>query len=266
MAETFSAEPNAYQSPGPDENKKKGCGCFAWGCLGVVVLLLVVVIGGGFAVYSVAKSQINAYTEEEPAEVPVIEGTEEELAEIQSRVDSLTQAAEDGQAPPDLVLTADEINKLIAQNEQLKGRVYVTIADGEVTGEISFPLDELELPFSLGKGRYLNATVTLAVSYQNGVLIVTVADATVKGEPLPEEFMQGLAAENLAKDLYSDPEQAEFLRKFESIEVRDNKIILRAKQDLAAEGPATEAPAAGDPPAIELPATEPAEPAGSATE
>ena len=55
--------------------------------------------------------------------------------------------------------------------------------------------------------------------------------AEVNGEPVPDEFMQGLRQENLAKDVYKDPDNQKFLSKFEDISIQDNKFVLRIKRD-----------------------------------
>ncbi|TWT85721.1 hypothetical protein Pla123a_05280 [Posidoniimonas polymericola] len=239
--------PNAYDAPeAPPEKKPKGC--MFWGCLIVGiggVLMLLLLVGGGFGAYFWAKGQIEQYTSTEPAEIPVSEATDEEIAEIQARVDALQQAVENDQpaAQNEVVLTADDINALIASNQDMKGKVYVTIENGEVTGDVSMPLDDLPM----GKGRFLNAKVTLNASYEDGVPIVTLKGGSVKGQPLPQQFIDALANENLAKDLLKDPKVAEKLRKFDSIKVEGDKIILRLKEPADGEAPAgAEGPAAGE--------------------
>ncbi|MEM6799254.1 MAG: hypothetical protein AAF589_07040 [Planctomycetota bacterium] len=244
MSETFSADPNAYEPPQGDAKQKKGWGCFAYGCLGLVLLTVLVVVGGGLAAYFGIRGAVQAYTAEAPAEIPVVEASEEELAEIQERIDNLTAAAEAGAAPPDMELTADDLNALIAANEDLKGKVFVRIEGGKVGGDVSMPADALPG----GKDRHFNASASFNVYCQDGTLIVTLADAEVNGEPLPPQFTEALASENLAKEFASEPEVQKFLQNVESIEVKEDKIILRGKK--------ADAPPAGsaDPPAVEVPA------------
>ncbi len=85
----------------------------------------------------------------------------------------------------------------------------------------------LHLPFV--KGRYLNGAASFKASLENGVLIVTAHSIEVKGKPLPEPFMSQLRNENLAKDAYRDPKNAESLRKIESIEVKDGKLTIKPR-------------------------------------
>lgn len=234
-------DPNAYGAPYA-EPEKKPKGCMFWGCLIVGiggVLLLLLMVAGGFGAYFWAKGQIEEYTSTEPADIPVVEATEEEIAEIRARVDQLqnddAQPADGGE----VVLTADDINALIATNDDLKGRVFVTIENGEIGGEISVPLDELPM----GKGRYLNASATFDVSYDGGIPVVTLKSGSVKGQPLPQQIIDALAQENLAKEALDDPDVAKQLRKFDSIKVEGDKLILRLKEVEPAEEPAADAAA-----------------------
>lgn len=256
MSQFDAPNVNQFESPQQtDTQEKKGLGCFVWGCLITLVVVLLLVVISGWAAYSFAKKQINKYTDDTPANLPVVEANAEEVAELKARVEKMQADIEAGQASGELVLTADDINKLIAADDELKGRVYVTIEEDKVKGEVSIPTDF----FPMAKGRYFNASATLDVSYEGGILIVTLVDAEVKGEPLPKEFVDAIAQENLAKDVYKDPENAKMLRQFESIEVRDSKIILKARPE------ASDAEAAGDAEA-EPPAELEQEPVGAAGE
>ena len=193
---------------------------------------------GGFAGYWWFKGQVNRYTAEAPADLPIVELPEDEVKAIQERIDSFKETVEAGDTPDDLELTSDELNALISTNDEMRGKAYVKIEDGLVTGDVSIPTDAIPG----GKGRYFNASATFDVSLENGVLIVTLADATVKGEPLPPQFIDGMKKENLAKEAYKDPEVAKLLRQFDSIAVEGDKIVLK---------PRVEEKAANDDPSAE---------------
>ncbi|PAY20805.1 hypothetical protein CKO51_04220 [Rhodopirellula sp. SM50] len=185
------------------------------------------ILCAGFGGYWLISSQIAKYTSDTPVDLPTVEYSEEELAELDARVETFREKLDAGETPEeDLVLTADDINALISKNEDLKGKVYVKIENDQVEGDVSIPLDKLPM----GKGRYFNGSATFDVSMDGGVLIVTVDQAELNGEPVPEEFMQTMRQENLAKDVYKDPENAKFMSRFEDIRVEDDKFILRVKR------------------------------------
>ena len=41
--------------------------------------------------------------------------------------------------------------------------------------------------------------------------------------------MAGLRNQNLAKDIYSDPKSAETLRKIDTLEVKEDKIVIKPR-------------------------------------
>ena len=221
--ETEFNQDEPYKAPqrGVAAEKKFGS-CLLIGCLFSFVFILILVVGVGLSGYWFVKGQVNEYTADKPADFPIIEYSEEELAAILNRVEKFKETIENGETPEALVLTADELNALISQEDELRGKVYVAIQNGKVLGEVSIPTDFIPG----GKGRYFNASATFNVSLDNGVLIVTLADATVKGEKVPQEIIAGIGKENLAKDIYKDPKVAEILRQFDSLTIDEGMIIL----------------------------------------
>ncbi len=198
-------------------------GCLVGGCLSVFLLIVIGLSATFYATYQLVKAQVDAYTSTQPVEIRTVEYTEQEVAAVKQRIEDFKVALEKGESPEQLVLTADDINAMISSEKELKGKLFVKIEDGEIKGEASFPLPEGLL---LGKGRYFNGSISMKASLDNGVLIVQVDEAEVNGKPVPEDFMKSMRNQNLAKDAYKDPETAKFLKKFKSLTIEDNKVIL----------------------------------------
>ncbi len=215
--EPFQAYPNAAYPA-----RRFPWGCLLGGCAGVFLLMLGGLALTGFMGYRFYKSQLTKYTSETPVELPTLEISPERMAEIEQRVDDFQEKLENGEEVEPLVLTEADVNALISREQDLRGRVYVSIEEGQITAEVSVPTDMLPG----AKGRYFNGSVVLDASLENGVLIVKADKASVNGEPIPEEFMKEIRNENLAKDAYKDPESAEWLRKFESMKVVGQTIVL----------------------------------------
>lgn len=223
---------NVEQPPFPAEqyqprqsNSNKGC---LWGCLIAAVLFVAAILCAGFGGYFFLTGQIEKYTSDKPVDLPSVEYNEAEMEALNQRVESFREKLKSGETPEeDLVLTADDINAMISDNEDLKGKIFVKIENNQVEGDVSFPLDKLPG----GKGRFFNGSATFDVSMEGGVLIVTADQAEVNGEAVPDQFMEAMRQENLAKDIYKDPENAKFMRQFEDIRIEDDKFILRVKRD-----------------------------------
>ena len=216
--------------PGLAPPTKKRRGCFFYGCLSVVVLLLIVGLMAVLAV-NYARNVINTYTDTSAMALPKVEMPAAEYEALEKRVGTFKESLEKPQGVLPLVLRGDEINAWIAnqaETKELKGKFYVTIDGDKIKGQVSIPVGGWGIPFT--KGRYLNGSAAFKVSLQNGVLIVTADSIVVNGKPLPETFMAKLRNENLAKDVYRDPKNAEALRKIESIEVKDGKVIVKPRQ------------------------------------
>jgi hypothetical protein len=204
------------------ERKRFPWGCLIGGCLTVVLVMMICVGAVGYMGYSYYIGQVNKYTSSEPADIPKIEKTKEEADAVKKRIEDFKTALERNEVQEPFVLTADDINTMISTENEFKGKMFVTIADGEISAQASIPTDMIPG----GKGRYFNGKVSLKASLENGVLIVTLDEAEVNGESIPSPILEAIRKENLAKDAYKDAKSAEFLRKFESLIIENDKIIL----------------------------------------
>jgi hypothetical protein len=213
-----------------EEEPKKGRGCLFYGCLTLLVLLVVVIAGSIFGLWQLKKYAFEKFTETKPLEFSEETYSPETAANASKKIQAFSQILEQKKEPATLTLTADEINALIAYDENfntLNMRAEVAFEEDTAMGKISLPLDNM-LPFDLGKGRFLNGAATLDISTQDGELFVFIQSLEVKGEPLPEYIMNELRKENFAKNTNEDPEQAETLSHLKSIDIKDGKMIITA--------------------------------------
>lgn len=234
--QTYEAEVDTS----PEMKKGSGGGCLK-GCLIITVILILIIVGLTIGGYYYLKSQINKYTSDKPADIPSVTLPAEQLEELQARVDSfqssfeeIAKPDEDGSENVELILTQDEINALIASNPDFANRVFVTIKDGNVSADVSIPLDEVPM----AGGRYLNASASLNVSMNNGALLVTLADASVNGQPIPQEIVTAMQSENLAAELYKEPEAVKVIQRVKELKIEDKRIILVATPKVSADKPA----------------------------
>jgi len=250
---------NSYEATWPVDQTgpaqpKSGCGCWVWGCLTVVLLGIIGTGVVGFFSYQYLATQVAKYTSETPQELPVIEYEPEAMAALETRFESFKTNLKDGGEVDDLVLTADDINAMISNNPDLKGKVFVKIEEGQITGDVSIPTDNVPL----AGGRFFNASAAFDVSMENGMLIVTLADAEVKGEKVPDQVLEVMRKENLAKNVYDDAETARAFRRIESLVVEDGKVVLKVRKEEAGEktpaDPSVDGPSEADTPSEPAPA------------
>ena len=212
----------------PHATPKSSRGCL-YGCLIVGGIMIAGVLCAGIGGYMFVKGQVEKWTSATPVEIPVVEYTPEQLAELEKRIESFGEAAEGGDSDAtELVLSAEEINAWLSKDENLKGNVFVRIEDGQVSADVSVPLNEVPIPGT--KGRYFNGSASVDVSMEGGVLVVTMTDAEVNGERLPEDFIQGMSQQNLAQDVYKNPDNAKMLRRFDDIRIEGDKLHLKLRE------------------------------------
>ena len=214
------------------DEAKKGSGmktCLIVACS----FLLLVCIVSGVALYIGAKGAINkyvgAYTEEQPRALPRVDLAQDAIDSVIERADRFAEAVSNGEPTGSLVLSSEDINTLIQHHPNwtdLSDKVYVSIEDDKIRGEISIPLEELTPMF---RGRYLNGSAAFTVSLANGRLFVFLESAEVKGKSIPEPLIQEMRKENLAKDTGQDPEFASVIQELDSVEVAGGKLTIRAE-------------------------------------
>ena len=216
--------PEQYQAP-PRQR-----GCFFYGCIiaSVLAVLTMILIGvGAVLLYRLAGRMVEEYTATVPRDLPKVEMPAEKRQTLKERVETFRKAVNEGTPTEQLVLTSDDLNALLEEQPELKGKIYVKVEGDEVKGQVSIPLDQLGFP--MVKGRYLNGEADLKASLKDGVLIVTLDSIEVNGKRVPDQVMEGIRKENLAKDAYKDEKSSEMMRKLESLEIKDGKIILKVR-------------------------------------
>jgi hypothetical protein len=209
---------------------KKPRGCFFYGCISGLALLLVMVVALLLGVHYV-KKMINTFTDDKPLPLPVVQLSPEQNKALHERLDAFDKALKEHRDTPPLALTGDEINAWIATSpsgQSLTGRVYVTIDGDQLKGQVSLPMSQLGLPFF--RGRYLNGSVTFSLSFSNGVLHVIARDVTVKGQPLPNVYMQRIRQTDLAQNAMENPNTRSALERYEEIKIANGKLIVVPKK------------------------------------
>jgi hypothetical protein len=207
-------------------NPAKPRGCFFYGCLSVAVLgLLAVMLVAGCYVF--LKSMVNKYTSTTPVLLERMEYTPEEMEALQARLAEFKKALDQGQVSRELILTAGDLNALIAKQRELQNKMFVRIEDDTIKGEMSLPLQDIG-PFRL-KGRYLNGAAAFKIVLTNNTLDVRLEEIKVQGRPLPGILFSEFKKQNLAKEFQQNPRTAADVAKFDSIQFTNNQVVLRNK-------------------------------------
>lgn len=212
----------------PQQIRRRGCLFYV---LLVGVISVIVLVIGGFFGLRYARSLVDKLTDTQPMTLPTVKLPEEQMFQLRDRVTTFRESVRDGDATEPLELTADELNALIETDPSLnalKNHLFVTINSNQLSSLVSFRAEDLGLVRL--QGRYINADGIFNVGITNQELNIIAEALTVKGQPLPRNIMREITAQNLAEKLNSDPRAAAGLKKLQSVEVKDGKLVITPKK------------------------------------
>src|SRR6516162_7324354 len=147
--------------------QQKGLGCFARGCLILLVFAIVLAIAcfagmyWGFqrhsaivhGIYWLAKTHSIA---QESMSVPEFTGSDTQIQSVSERWQDFEQKTRAGQAA-EIELTADDVNAMIAMTEDFHGKVFASIDGDQLRLQASMPIGGF-----LGRpGYYFNGEVVI---------------------------------------------------------------------------------------------------------
>ena len=213
-------------------------GCFAKGCLTVLILgfLFIAVIGGGGWYFY--KKTFNSLTSTGPIDV-----------RVETPTPAQTKSAEDSHARLDEAIarnqettvefTGPELNHLLARNSDLDflhGRTRIDIADSTMTVALSAPLDTLPWPGL--KGRWFNGTLRFSMSYGSGIFQLDLKSAEANGRAFPTAFLSSFNSgfnESMNKafrdELARNDQDNEFWNHVKSISLQGDKLVITMKAE-----------------------------------
>jgi hypothetical protein len=215
--------PASSQPPAP----KSKHGCAFYGCLTLVILAIIgaVLITATFvAARKFTRNMVTQYTQTNAVELPRVASTPTEQKAVADRCSDFMDSLQAGKAVQPLVLSARDLNLLVARSE-LQKFIYLTIEDSQIKGQVSLPLENLG-QLQMMKGRYLNGAAQFKVGMEKSALSVSVVSMEAGGKPVPAAFLSGLSGRNLAEELLKNPDIGPTLRNLENVEVKDGKLIL----------------------------------------
>jgi hypothetical protein len=231
--------------PMPPQKPRRGC-LFYGGIIAGVILLMMII--GGYVGYrfarNLAQTLINDYTETNAVALPTVRFTAGQITELTNRIERFEKAVQENKSVEPLLLTEDEINALITDgmSTNSNARIYVTLDEDRIKGELSVPAEDFG--FRMLRGRYLNGSGEFLVSMREGELRINVKELSVKGRPLPEEFMRPLRMQNYAAGWTNDPDFNGAAKRLQEIKIERGKVRVVPKPPESVNPASPPAPAA----------------------
>ncbi len=200
--------------------RRKGLGCFARGCLILLVFAIVLAIACFVGVwwglqrhsavvrgiYWLAKTHSIAA---ESAPVPEFSASDNQIQEVRERWQDFEQKTRAAQ-PAEIELTANDINALIAANRHARGKAFVSIEG-----------DKLRVQASVGD-------VTVEFKSPESLENPQLNRVVVNGEQVPSDLLNWKYRSRRLGDYVADYRNEHNVG---TIEVRDGKVILRSRTE-----------------------------------
>jgi len=200
-------------------HKNKGC---AVGCGAFLLLAIAATIGAALTMFAIYNRAVVDNLSETRRPFPPITLSEEQRDAAWARAKTFFEALERRETPPELLLTADELNALL---ERLFQEDKI-----ELPGRVSFDGDHIRAELSIPlRGLYLNGSGTIDVGFSEGILQVFVTQLELNGKAPPQSLMELTKSHNLATPFVADPELRELLGRMQFVTVTNGKLKITPK-------------------------------------
>lgn len=212
--------------------RKSGMGCFARGCLILLIFTIVLAIAcfAGmywglyrhsalfYGSYWLAKTHSLA---EGPTPVPEFSGSDQQVQRVLDRWQEFEQKTRAGQ-PAEIELRTDDINALIATTEGVRRKVFASIEGDQLRLQTSVPIGQF-----LGRpGYYFNGDVMIELRGAQSLDSPQFSRVTINGEQVPTDFLNWKYRSRQLHEYLAEQRDAYDVG---TIEVRDGKVILRSR-------------------------------------
>jgi hypothetical protein len=198
--------------------QQRGLGCFAKGCLILVVFVILLALAFVAGTYFAARYLRTEYFSAHHDRLPNSQATTDEEEAARARWDAFEKSARVNQAAR-IELSADDLNALIASEPKLHGNVFVTIEDNTAHLQLSMPLGRSRWL----TGRYINAQCSVQSAPSAKPEDARITSIIVNGRPVGEEFLSWQYGSWSFKRYLSDWTTQTNLKTFE---ISDGKVIL----------------------------------------
>jgi hypothetical protein len=213
-------------------------GCFAKGCLTVLVLgfFLVAAVGlGGWWFY---KKTFNSLTSAGPSDVRIEAPTPEVIQKAESSQARLDEAIARNQEAT-VEFTGPELTVLLAREADLdflRDRCRIEIANSLMTVTLSAPLNRL--PWPGVKGRWFNGTLRFSLEYANGSFELDILSAEANGREFPDVMLSAFNTSfeeamntSFQDEVRRNDRNTEFWNHVKTMKLQGDKLVLTTKPD-----------------------------------
>jgi hypothetical protein len=171
-------------------------------------------------IYWLAKAQAISRA---PVAIPEFTASDAQIQSVHERCEDFEQKARAGQ-PAELDLTADDVNTLIATNQDVRGKVFVSIDGDRLRCQASVPLGE-----RIGRAGYcFNGDIAVELKGAESLEDPKVKGISVNGQPVPTDLLNWKYRSKRLRDYLIEYRNDSGVGTFA---VRDGKLILQSRTE-----------------------------------
>jgi hypothetical protein len=212
-------------------------GCFAMGCLTVLILGFIFFAGVIGSVWFVGHKLVRSnLISNEPTEVRLEQPSEAQFRAAESSLAQVKSASATGREVS-VAFTAADLNALLAREpdfQDLENRVRIEIENSTLTITLSAPLDS---SWQAMKGRWFNGSLRFSGTYESGMFRLNLESARAGDYELPSFFLStanswiNLALDENLDDWEKDEFGPDFWRHIKSIKLDGDKLVVTTQGD-----------------------------------
>lgn len=217
-----------------------------------IILPFLLAVFVGVSGYYFIATQVKSLTVTEPRDFPVVEYPEGELVLTKDRASLFFDTLRAGRVPTnDLIITAGEVNGLIASSDYLRGHAFVGMEENKLTFDTSLPTEflpggsgryfvtsgvatvtddtlevNIDAPIEAYNGKILTGLLKFSLDERKHHSMILVHGKLLDMEPCDHFYEDN---HNLLAAL-DDDELLDVLDGIESIKVEGNQIVFRARK------------------------------------
>ena len=176
-------------------------GCFAKGCLTLLIVGFILMAGFIGATWYLYVKTIDNLTSPASADVQIEPPTESQFQTAENSLTRLREAIANNRETT-VEFTAADLNALFARDrdfEKWRGRIRIEIADSSMTIALSAPLNSIRLPRI--KKRWFNGTARFSFTYESGEFSFDIKSAEAGGHQVPDIFLSGSIISSLGESM-----------------------------------------------------------------
>jgi len=212
-------------------------GCFAKGCLTLLVLGFFLFAGLVACTWYIYVQAVNNLTSPASAEVQIEPPTESQFQAAETTMRRLRTAIADNKETT-VEFTGADLNALFARDpdfEDLRGKVRIEIADSLMTINVSAPLRWIPLPRV--KKRWFNGTARFGFAYDEGAFSFDIKSAEAGGYHVSDLILSSIdsfdesTSRDFLNELKGNDRDTEFWDHVKTMRLAGDKLVVTTKAD-----------------------------------